>query len=88
MGQCSDCTVCLNWLKSTFFENFSNGAPRRGQWSEKKFQTMLILVFEVIVQPPRTHFLMFSSETKIMKITYSVDGVCKNSPNKKDKWQF
>ena len=37
----------------------------------KKFQTTLILVFEVIVQPPKTHFLTFSSETKIMKITHS-----------------
>ena len=49
---------------------------------------MLILGFEVIVQPPKTIFLTFSSETKIMKITYSVDGVRKTSPNKKDKWQF
>ena len=37
----------------------------------KKFQTMLILVFEVIVQPLKTHFLTFSSETKIKKITHS-----------------
>ena len=44
---------------------------RRGQQREKKFQTTLILVFEVIVQPPKTHFLTFSSETKIMKITHS-----------------
>ena len=29
----------------------------------------MILVFEVIVQPPKIHFLTFSSETKIMKIT-------------------
>ena len=35
------------------------------------FQKMLILVFEVIVQPPKTHFWTFSSETKIMKITHS-----------------
>ena len=35
---------------------------------------MLILVFEVIVQPPKTHFLTFSSETKIMKITYCAKG--------------
>ena len=53
---------CLpHWLKSTLFEIFSNGAVavRRGQWSEKKFQTKLILVFEVILQPPKTHFLTF-----------------------------
>ena len=42
-----------------------------GQRREKKFQTTLILVFEVIVQPPEAHFLTFSSETKIMKITHS-----------------
>ena len=45
---------------------------------------MLILVFEVFVQPPKTHFLTFSkvqkhimekkSETKIMKITHSAYG--------------
>ena len=50
---------------------------------KKKFQKMLILAFEVIVQPPKTHFLTFSkvqkhimekkSETKIMKITHSVE---------------
>ena len=38
---------------------------------KKIFQKTLILVFEVIVQPHKTHFLMFSSETKIMKITHS-----------------
>ena len=53
---------------------------------KKKFQKMLILVFEVIVQPPKTHFLTFSkmqkthygekSETKIMKITQSDAYIC------------
>ena len=37
----------------------------------KKFQTTLILVFEVFVQLLKTHFLTFSSETKIMKIAHS-----------------
>ena len=54
-------------LKSTFFEKNSNGAAH-GQRSEKKIQKTLI---EVIVQPPKTHFLTFSCETKIMKITHS-----------------
>ena len=44
---------------------------RRGQRSEKKIQKTLTLVFEVIVQPPKTIFLTFSYETKIMKITHS-----------------
>ena len=45
-----------------------------GQRSEKFFQKTLILVFKVvIVQPPKTHFLTFSSETKIMKITHSAE---------------
>ena len=35
------------------------------------FQKTLLLAFEVIVQPPIAHFLTFSSETKIMKITHS-----------------
>ena len=38
---------------------------------KKFFQKTLILVFEVIVQPPKTHFLTFSSQTKIMKIAHS-----------------
>ena len=58
-------------LKSTLSEIILNGAARRDLRSEKKFQTMLILVFDVILQPPKTHFLTFSSETKIMKITHS-----------------
>ena len=37
-------------LKSTLFENFLNKGCPKGTRSEKKFQTMLILVFEVIVQ--------------------------------------
>ena len=61
-------------LKSTLFEIFSNGtAPKELAESEKKFHTTLILVFEVIVQPPKTHVLTFSSETKIMKITHSAE---------------
>ena len=62
-------------LKSMFFEIFSNGATPKG---EEKIQKTLILVFEVIVQPLKTHFSAFSkvqkqkkSETKIMKITNS-----------------
>ena len=50
---------------------FRTERSQRGRQSEKKFQTMLILVFEVIVQPPKTHFLTFSCETKIMEITHS-----------------
>ena len=46
---------------------------RRSQRSEKKFQTTLILVFEVWDNRASTQstFLTFSSETKIMKITHS-----------------
>ena len=44
------------------------------KWSEEKFQKTLILVFEVIVQETKAHFLTFSSETKIMKITHSEIG--------------
>ena len=35
-------------LKSTFFEIFSSGSPRRRPGVKKKFQNTLILVFEVI----------------------------------------
>ena len=50
---------------------FRTERPRRSWRSEKKFRETLILVFEVIVQPPKAHFLTFSSETKIIKITHS-----------------
>ena len=67
--------VSFSWdnapFASTLFEIILNGAAQRGQRIEKKFQTKLILVFEVIMQPPKAHFLTFSSETKIMKITHS-----------------
>ena len=42
-----------------------------GALRSKICQKTLILVFEVIMQPPKTHFLTFTRETKIMKITYS-----------------
>ena len=35
---------------------FRTEQPLRSQRSEKKFQTTLILVFEVIVQPPKKKF--------------------------------
>ena len=47
-------------LKSTLFEKISNV---QGHRSEE--------IFLKIVQPPKIHFLTFSSETKIMKITHS-----------------
>ena len=66
-------------LKSMFYER----SGHKGACGvKKKFQKTLILVFEVIVQPPKRHFFTFSniqkthygekkSETKIMKIAYS-----------------
>ena len=62
-------------LKSTLFEIFSNGAaPKEPEESENISKNVDFIVFEVIVQPqpPKTHFLTFSSETKIMKITHCV----------------
>ena len=46
-------------LKSTFFEIFSSSGLF---WDPplEKFQKTLIFAFEVIVQPPKTHFLTFS----------------------------
>ena len=59
-------------LKSTFFEKqFFNPMVSLGPLRSKKFQKTLILAFEVIVQPLKAHFLTFSGETKIMKITHS-----------------
>ena len=44
-------------LKSTIFEFFfREEQPRRSHRNEKKFQKQLILVFEVIVQPPKHTF--------------------------------
>ena len=65
-------------LKSTLFEKFfKRSGPEGASGVKKKFQKMLILAFEVIMQPPKRHFLTFSkvkkahngekSETKIMK---------------------
>ena len=71
-------TVCRKGYNQRFIEIFSNGAPRRSQRSEKKFQKRLIIVFEIIMQLHKTHFLTLSSETKIMKITYSGES---NSPH-------
>ena len=39
-------------LTSTFFDKYLNGYPQRDLRSEEIFSKMLILVFEVIVQPP------------------------------------
>ena len=62
-------------LKPTLFEILSiGGCPKSTRRSEKKFQITLILVFEVIVQPPKVHFFTISSETKFMKITHSAAG--------------
>ena len=69
--------------KFNIFWNFFEWSGLEGASGVKKnFQKLLILVFEVIVQPSKTHLLTFSkvqknimgkkSETKIMKITDSV----------------
>ena len=59
-------------LKSTYVWNFFERSRCEGvSGVRKNFKQLLILVFEVIVQPPKTHFLTFSRETKIMKITHS-----------------
>ena len=43
-------------LKSTFFEFFWSGGYPKWTQSEEKIQKMLILFFEVIVQPPKHVF--------------------------------
>ena len=61
--------------KAMFFKKKIQGKGfRRGSGVKKKFQKTLILIFEVIIQPPKTHFLALSSETKILKITHSGSG--------------
>ena len=57
---------CLHQrLKSTFFEkNFEWSGPEAAGRVKKKFQKTLILVFEVIVQLPKTHFWKFSKVQK------------------------
>ena len=64
---------------------FERSGPSGPSLHSKKFQTTLILVFEVIVQPPKTHFLTFSSETKIMKITHSAG---RRNPHIYEFWLF
>ena len=69
-----DNTLFASKAKINFFLKFQTEQLWRGQWSEKMFQKTLLLAFEVIVQPPIAHFLTFSSETKIMKITHRQPG--------------
>ena len=45
---------------NVFWNFFLMEWSRRGQRGEEKFQKKLILVFEVIVQPPKHTFLTFS----------------------------
>ena len=55
-------------LKSTFFDIFSNGAAPKGPAERrKKCQKTMNLALEVIVQPPKTHFLTFSKVQKKKK---------------------
>ena len=65
------CTVCLKGINQRFLKKFRVEGARRVPRVKKIFQKTLILLFEVIVQPSKTHFLTFSSETQIMKITHS-----------------
>ena len=76
---CVNFTILVSFLpqrlKSTFFEIFLEWSGPEGTRGVKKcVQKTLILVFEVNMQPPKAHFLTFSSETKIMKITHSEEG--------------
>ena len=65
------CTVCLEGKNQRFLKFFWMSGSKGASGVKKKFQKTLILVFEVFLQPPKTHFLTFPCETKIMKITYS-----------------
>ena len=53
---------------------FRTSGPEGTSGVKNFFQKILILVFEVIVQPTKTQFLTFPSETKIMKIKHSDKG--------------
>ena len=85
--------------KINVFRNFFEwSGPEGASRVKKKFPKTLILAFEVIVQPPKTHFSTFSkvqkqkkSETKIMKITHSVelgDRQTYRKPEKKASFNF
>ena len=77
---------------NVFWKNFE-WSGSIGASAEKKFQITLILVFEVIAQPPKAHFLTFSSEIKIMKITHSAKAMpiwtfCPTSNQLFKNWPF
>ena len=60
-------------LKSTFFEFFSNGAVRKGHWSDKKFKRLFILAFEINVQPSKYTFkIAFYSHFRALCVEKSV----------------
>ena len=76
-------------LKSTFFEKYLNGDPQRDLRSEEIFSKMLILVFEVIVQPPDhtfqiTFFTTFRSLWQCSNICTTWDGKKVTRP----EWQI
>ena len=49
---------------NVFWNFFEWSGPEGASGVKKKFQKTLILAFEVIVQPPKTHFLTFSKVQK------------------------
>ena len=51
-----------------FWNFFEWSGPEGTSGVKKKFQKTLILVFEVIVQPPKTHFSTFSKVQKQKKV--------------------
>ena len=49
---------------NVFEKNFNGVGPKGASGERKKFQKMLILALEVMVQPPKAHFLTFSKVKK------------------------
>ena len=66
--------VSFSWDNALFASKAKiNFFEKNFERSEKNIQKTLILAYEVIVQPPKTYFLTFLCETKIVKITHSAN---------------
>ena len=67
-GRTMHCLVFASKTKiNVFWKNFERSGPKGASGVKKKFQTMLILVFEVIVQPHGNIFWHFQVRPKSWK---------------------
>ena len=75
-------------LRSMFFENFSSGgSPKETHSEEKNFQKTLILVFYVILQPPKHTFEIGFFSTFLRIVHWAVKNIF-FAPNSKQTYRY